>query len=46
LRSGSFFCHHDASPAETYSQETYVIDLAELRQIVSQMQQENEREAG
>lgn len=31
--------------AETYSPETQVIDLAELRQIIWEMQHEGEREA-
>lgn len=34
-----------ARKAETYSPETHVIDLAELRQIVFEMQQESERES-
>jgi hypothetical protein len=31
--------------AETYHPETHVIDLAELRQIIFEMQQESEKEA-
>ena len=31
--------------AETYQPETHVIDLAELRQIIFEMQQESEKEA-
>ena len=31
--------------AETYPPETHVIDLAELRQIVREMQPEREKEA-
>jgi hypothetical protein len=31
--------------AETYPPETYVIDLAELRQIVSEMQERREMDA-
>jgi hypothetical protein len=31
--------------AETYPPETHVIDLAELRQIIFEMQQEAEKEA-
>ncbi len=34
-----------ARKAESYHPETYVIDLAELRQIISEMQHESEREA-
>ena len=34
-----------ARKAETYHPETYVIDLAELRKIVSEMQKESEKEA-
>jgi hypothetical protein len=35
-----------ARKAETYPPETHVIDLAELRQIIFEMQQDNELEAG
>lgn len=31
--------------AESYHPETHVIDLAELRQIIFEMQQESEKEA-
>jgi hypothetical protein len=34
-----------ARKAETYPPETHVIDLAELRQIIWEMQQETEKEA-
>jgi hypothetical protein len=34
-----------ARKAETYSPDTQVIDLAELRQIVWEMQHESEQEA-
>jgi hypothetical protein len=33
-----------ARKAETYSPETFVIDLAELRQIIFEMQHEGEQE--
>ena len=33
-----------ARKAETYPPETYVIDLAELRQIIWEMQEESELE--
>jgi hypothetical protein len=32
--------------AEAYHPETHVIDLAELRQIIFDVQQESEKEAG
>ena len=32
--------------AETYHPETHVIDLAELRQIIFEMQQESAKEVG
>ncbi|HEX4785060.1 MAG TPA: hypothetical protein VH350_11995 [Candidatus Sulfotelmatobacter sp.] len=35
-----------ARGAKTYPPETHVIDLAELRQIIFEMQEESEREAG
>jgi len=35
-----------ARKAETYSPETYVIDLAELRQIIFEMQQDGEQKTG
>lgn len=34
-----------ARRAKTYPPETHVIDLAELRQIIFEMQEESEREA-
>jgi hypothetical protein len=34
-----------ARKAESYHPETYVIDLAELRQIIFEMQHESEKEA-
>ena len=34
-----------ARKAETYPPETHVIDLAELRQIIFEMQEESERRA-
>jgi hypothetical protein len=34
-----------AHKAETYSPDTYVIDLAELRQIIFELQHESEQEA-
>ena len=34
-----------ARKAETYSPDTYVIDLAELRQIIFELQHESEQEA-
>jgi hypothetical protein len=35
-----------ARKAERFSPETYVIDLAELRQIVFEIQQDGEQETG
>ena len=35
-----------ARKAEAYPPETYVIDLAELRQIIFEMQEKSELEAG
>lgn len=35
-----------ARKAETYPPETYVIDLAELRQIIWEMQEKGELETG
>jgi hypothetical protein len=35
-----------ARKAQSYSPETYVIDLAELRQIVSEMQQQDDQREG
>ena len=35
-----------ARKAESYAPDTYVIDLAELRQIIFEMQQESEQAAG
>jgi hypothetical protein len=34
-----------ARKAESYHPETYVIDLAELRQIIFEMQHESQKEA-
>jgi hypothetical protein len=35
-----------ARKAETYTPETYVIDLTELRQIIFELQEDSELEAG